>query len=51
MRRRFSAVFEKVGIVNNYLHSLLKQVDVFLKEKQVTQRQERMPIVPTWKRS
>ena len=28
---------EKVGIVNNFPHSLLKQVDVFLKEKQVTQ--------------
>ena len=28
---------EKVGIVNNFLHSLFKQVDVFLKEKQVTQ--------------
>ena len=28
---------EKVGIVNNLLNSLLKQVDVFLKEKQVTQ--------------
>ena len=27
---------EKVGIVNNFLHSLFKQVDVFLKEKQVT---------------
>ena len=27
---------EKVGIVNNFLHSLFKQVDVFLKE-QVTQ--------------
>ncbi len=30
-------VDEKVGIVNNFLHSLFKQVDVFLKEKQVTQ--------------
>ncbi len=28
---------EKVGLVNNFLHSLFKQVDVFLKEKQVTQ--------------
>ena len=28
---------EKVGIVNKFLHSLFKQVDVFLKEKQVTQ--------------
>ena len=28
---------EKTGIVNNFLHSLFKQVDVFLKEKQVTQ--------------
>ena len=28
---------EKVGIVNNFLHSLFKQVDLFLKEKQVTQ--------------
>ena len=28
---------EKVGIVNNFLHSLFKQVDVFLKGKQVTQ--------------
>ena len=28
---------EKVGILNNFLHSLFKQVDVFLKEKQVTQ--------------
>ena len=28
---------EHVGIVNNFLHSLFKQVDVFLKEKQVTQ--------------
>ena len=28
---------EKVGIVNNFLHSLFRQVDVFLKEKQVTQ--------------
>ena len=28
---------EKIGIVNNFLHSLFKQVDVFLKEKQVTQ--------------
>ena len=28
---------EEVGIVNNFLHSLFKQVDVFLKEKQVTQ--------------
>ncbi|XP_028393189.1 uncharacterized protein F54H12.2-like [Dendronephthya gigantea] len=27
----------KVGVVNNFLHSLFKQVDVFLKEKQVTQ--------------
>ena len=25
-----------MGIVNNFLHSLFKQVDVFLKEKQVT---------------
>ena len=41
---------EKVGIVNNFLHSLFKQVDVFLKEKQVTQVTG-MPIVPTWKRS
>ena len=28
---------EKVGIVNNFLHSLFKQVDGFLKGKQVTQ--------------
>ena len=28
---------EKVGITNNFLHSLFKQVDVFLREKQVTQ--------------
>ena len=28
---------EAVGVVNNFLHSLFKQVDVFLKEKQVTQ--------------
>ena len=28
---------EKVGIVNSFLHSLFTQVDVFLKEKQVTQ--------------
>ena len=28
---------EKVGIVKNFLHSLFKQVDVFLKGKQVTQ--------------
>ena len=28
---------EHVGIVNNFLHSLFKQVDVFLKEKKVTQ--------------
>ena len=28
---------DHVGIVNNFLHSLFKQVDVFLKEKQVTQ--------------
>ena len=28
---------EKVGIVNNFLHSLFKLVDVFLKGKQVTQ--------------
>ena len=28
---------KKVGIVNNFLHSLFKQVDVFLKGKQVTQ--------------
>ena len=27
----------KVGVVNNFLHSLFKQVDVFLKGKQVTQ--------------
>ena len=27
----------QVGVVNNFLHSLFKQVDVFLKEKQVTQ--------------
>ncbi|XP_028405739.1 uncharacterized protein F54H12.2-like [Dendronephthya gigantea] len=27
----------QVGVVNNLLHSLFKQVDVFLKEKQVTQ--------------
>ncbi len=27
---------KKVGVVNNFLHSLFKQVDVFLKEKQVT---------------
>ena len=30
----------KVGVVNNLLHSLFKQVDVFLKEKQVTQTTE-----------
>ena len=30
-------VDERVGIVINFLHSLFKQVDVFLKEKQVTQ--------------
>ena len=28
---------EKVGVVNNFLHSLFKQVDVYLKKKQVTQ--------------
>ena len=28
---------EKVGIVNNFLHTLIKQVDVFLKEQQVMQ--------------
>ena len=28
---------EKVGIVNNFLHTLFKQVDVFLKEQQMTQ--------------
>ena len=28
---------ERVGIVNNFLHSRFKQVDVFLKEKQMTQ--------------
>ena len=28
---------EKIGVVYNFLHSLFKQVDVFLKEKQVTQ--------------
>ena len=28
---------EKVGVLNNFLHSLFKQVDVFLKKKQVTQ--------------
>ena len=28
---------EKVGVANNFLHSLFKQVDVYLKEKQVTQ--------------
>ena len=28
---------DHVGIINNFLHSLFKQVDVFLKEKQVTQ--------------
>ena len=28
---------EKVGVVNNFLHNLFKQVNVFLKEKQVTQ--------------
>ena len=28
---------EKVGIVNNFLHTLFKQVDAFLKEQQVTQ--------------
>ncbi len=27
---------KKVGVVDNFLHSLFKQVDVFLKEKQVT---------------
>ena len=27
----------KLGVINNLLHSLFKQVDVFLKEKQVTQ--------------
>ena len=26
---------EKFGIVNNFLHNLFKQVDVFLKEKQL----------------
>ncbi|XP_028408811.1 uncharacterized protein F54H12.2-like [Dendronephthya gigantea] len=31
------ALDEKVGVVNNFLNSLFKQVDVFLKEKQVTQ--------------
>ena len=28
---------EKVGVVNNLLHSLFRQVDVLLKERQVTQ--------------
>ena len=28
---------ERVGVVNNFMHSLFKKVDVFLKEKQVTQ--------------
>ena len=28
---------EKVGVINNFLHSLFKQVDVFLKGKQVSQ--------------
>ena len=28
---------ERLGVVNNFLHSLFKQVDVFLKEKQVMQ--------------
>ena len=28
---------EKVGVVNNFLHSLFKQVDVYLKEKQLKQ--------------
>ena len=28
---------EKVGIVNNFLHTLFKQMDVFLKEQWVTQ--------------
>ena len=28
---------EKAGVVNNFLHSLLKQVDVYLEAKQVTQ--------------
>ena len=28
---------EKVGVMNNFLHSLFKQVDAYLKEKQVTQ--------------
>ena len=28
---------EKAAVVNNFLHSLFKQVDVYLKEKQVTQ--------------
>ena len=32
----FSNLF-KVGVVNNFLHSLFKQVDIFLKGKQVTQ--------------
>ena len=27
---------EKVGVINNFLHSLFKQVDVFLKGKQVS---------------
>ena len=35
--RNHLAQDEHVGIVNNFLHSLFKQVDVFLKEKQVTQ--------------
>ena len=37
---------EHVGIVSNFLHSLFRQVDVFLKEKP-----ERMLTVLTWKRS
>lgn len=31
------AADSKVGPVNNFLHTLFKQIDVFLKEKQVTQ--------------
>ena len=42
---------EKVGIVNNFLHSLFKQVDVFLKGKQSPRPRSPMHIVPIWKRS
>ena len=42
---------EKVGLVKNFVHSLFKQVDVFLKGRQVTQATGTMHIVPIWKRS